>query len=150
MGLLVTFNPLESHGIVGQDGYLGLRHSTCDSIGHPTLSHPVPWHSGTGWSLGMSVGHTVHTKVPLTLYPQKTCFHVTKTHAVNDKRRVLTSGRSGSFLTRSWWYRTGTLYQGLQTYGSVSSILKRQNSNLSAFPGFKVAYSRRRHFAYPT
>ena len=60
MGLLVTFNPLESHGIVGQDGYLGLRHSTCDSIGHPTLSHPVPWHSGTGWSLGMSVGHSTY------------------------------------------------------------------------------------------
>ena len=44
--------------------------------------------------------------VSLTLYPRKTCFHIAKTHVVNDKRRVFKSGRSGSFLMCSWRYRT--------------------------------------------
>ena len=35
--------PILSHGTLGQDGHLGLRHRTWDSVGHPKLSYHIPW-----------------------------------------------------------------------------------------------------------
>ena len=46
------------------------------------------------------------TPTTLTLYPQKTSILVANILVANDKRLVFSSGRSGSFLTRSWQYRT--------------------------------------------
>ena len=34
----------------------------------------------------------------LTLFLQKTCFHVAKTHVVNDERNIFALVRSGSFV----------------------------------------------------